>query len=78
MEEHAIPYQSLELDDLPGNRGNEIRAMLGRKTRRTSVPSIFIGGQYIGGCNDGPGLLPLAESGQLKLYLDKSRIQTLP
>jgi glutaredoxin 3 len=78
LEENAIPYQSLELDDLPGNRGNEIRAMLGRKTRRTSVPSIFIGGQYIGGCNDGPGLLPLAESGQLKLYLDKSRIQTLP
>jgi glutaredoxin 3 len=77
LEENAISYESLELDELPGNRGNEIRAMLGRKTRRTSVPSIFIGGQYIGGCNDGPGLLPLAESGQLKVYLDKATIQTL-
>jgi len=74
FEENQIPYQSLELDELPGNRGNEIRAMLGRKTRRTSVPSIFIGGKYIGGCNDGPGLLPLAESGELKILLNDVNI----
>lgn len=60
LEARAIPYAAIELDLLPGNEGNEIRAELGRLTRRTSVPSIFIGGDYIGGCNDGPGLLPLA------------------
>lgn len=59
LEEERIPYEAIELDLLPGNEGNEIRAELGRKTGRTSVPSIFIGGDYIGGCNDGPGLLPL-------------------
>ena len=62
LEEQSIPYVSIELDLLPENQGNEIRAELGRITRRTSVPSIFIGGEYIGGCNDGnPGLLPLAK-----------------
>jgi glutaredoxin len=45
LEERSIPYKAIELDLLPGNEGNEIRAELGRMTRRTSVPSIFIGGE---------------------------------
>lgn len=61
LHDASIPYVAMELDMLPGNQGNEIRAELGKITRRTSVPSIFIGAEYIGGCNDGnPGLLPLA------------------
>lgn len=61
LEEQSIDYTAMELDLLPDNQGNEIRAQLGKLTKRTSVPSIFIGGEYIGGCNDGsPGLLPLA------------------
>jgi len=67
LEKEGIEYVALELDDLEGNRGNEIRAVLGKMTGRTSVPSIFIKGEPIGGFNDGnPGLVPLAESGQLK------------
>jgi glutaredoxin 3 len=69
MDENNFSYAVMELDELEGNSGNEIRAVLGRKTKRTSVPSIFIKGQYIGGCNDGPGLLPLAESGELQKML---------
>jgi glutaredoxin 3 len=71
LEEKGISYQAMELDDLPGNQGNEIRAVLGKKTKRTSVPSIFVRGTYIGGCNDGPGLLPLAESGELEKMLQQ-------
>jgi glutaredoxin 3 len=74
LEEGGIPYQSLELDELVGNAGNEIRSILGRKTGRTSVPAIFIGGEYIGGCNDGPGLLPLAKSGELDELLKAAGI----
>ena len=52
LEEMSIPYVSIELDLLPGNEGNEIRAELGRMTRRTSVPSIFIGGEwFLGECD---------------------------
>ena len=69
MDENNLSYAVMELDELEGNSGNEIRAVLGRKTKRTSVPSIFIKGQYIGGCNDGPGLLPLAQSGELQKML---------
>jgi glutaredoxin 3 len=69
LKEQGIQYQSMELDELDGNEGNEIRAVLGKKTRRTSVPSIFIGGKSIGGCNDGPGLVPLSESGELDKLL---------
>eukprot|EP00797_Seminavis_robusta_P015134 Sro227_g092370.1 Glutaredoxin 1 (148) ;mRNA; r:66014-66457 len=72
LDEKGIAYQAIELDELDGNEGNEIRAVLGKKTKRTSVPSIFVRGEYIGGCNDGPGLLPLGESGQLDTLLQKS------
>ena len=72
LDEKGIAYSVMELDELDGNEGNEIRAVLGKKTRRTSVPSIFVGGTYIGGCNDGPGLLPLGESGELDKLLQRS------
>jgi glutaredoxin 3 len=72
LEERNISYTAMELDELEGTAGNEIRAVLGKRTKRTSVPSIFIGGQYIGGCNDGnPGLVPLVESGELQNMLKK-------
>jgi len=71
LDENDIPYEAMELDQLPENRGNEIRAVLGRITKRTSMPSIFVKQQFIGGCNDGPGLLPLAESGELDRLLEK-------
>jgi glutaredoxin 3 len=74
--QEGIEYRSLELDELEGNAGNEIRSILGKKTGRTSVPSIFIGGKYIGGCNDGPGLLPLAKSGELTQLLKAAGVST--
>ena len=69
LDEKGVQYKSLELDELEGNTGNEIRAVLGRRVKRTSVPCIFIGGECIGGCNDGPGLLPLSETGELDKML---------
>jgi len=71
LEGEGIEYSAVELDELEGNEGNEIRATLGRMTQRTSVPSIFINGKYIGGCNDGPGILPLASSGELSKLLNE-------
>jgi glutaredoxin 3 len=66
LDERGIDYATIELDELPGNRGNEIRAELGRLVQRTSVPAIFVKGKFIGGCNDGsPGLLLLLASGRM-------------
>ena len=70
FDQNEIEYIALELDELDGNMGNEVRAVLGKMTRRTSVPSIFLKGKSIGGLNDGtPGLIPLAESGDLNKLL---------
>ena len=51
-------------------------AVLGRHLKKTSVPMIFIGGQYVGGYSDGPdgdenapGLVPLAFDGRLRAML---------
>ncbi len=72
LDEKEIKYNVMELDELEGNKGNEIRATLGRLTKRTSVPSIFIRGEAIGGLNDGyPGLMPLDRSGKLETMLNE-------
>lgn len=63
LDGEGIRYQALELDEDPN--GNAIRAELGRLVQRTSMPSIFVRGTFVGGCNDGPGLLPLLERGEL-------------
>lgn len=69
LEDQGIAYTALELDE--DEQGNAVRAVLGRKTRRTSMPAIFINGEFIGGCNDGPGLLTLAETGELDKMLGR-------
>jgi glutaredoxin 3 len=69
LQEKGISYAVMELDELED--GNQIRAVLGRMTGRTSVPAIFVHGKFIGGCNDGPGLLPVAASGELDRMLQE-------
>lgn len=69
----GVNSKVVELDK-PWSEGNPIRAALGRRVGRTSVPFIFICGNYIGGCEDGPtpecpGLVPLALQGKLRPML---------
>ncbi|OEU23133.1 hypothetical protein FRACYDRAFT_178883 [Fragilariopsis cylindrus CCMP1102] len=67
----------VRLDD-PWTEGNPIRAVLGRSIGRSSVPFIFINGQYIGGYdggiendnNDASGMLNLAFQGKLRDMLN--------
>lgn len=51
--------------------GKAIRAEMADVIGRTSVPAIFIGGDFIGGCNDGPkgGIVKLNGSGELDAML---------
>mmetsp|Transcript_31629 Transcript_31629/g.82685 ORF Transcript_31629/g.82685 Transcript_31629/m.82685 type:complete len:184 (+) Transcript_31629:46-597(+) len=69
LEETGATPKIVRLDD-PWSEGNPKRAALGRLTGKSSVPSIWIGGSYVGGCDDGPsdeapGLVPLAFRGKL-------------
>jgi len=56
-------YMILQIDEM--DNGKAIRYELSQKTGRTSVPQIWIGGQFVGGCNDGPGLFTLEKEGKL-------------
>lgn len=44
-------FKFVELDKMED--GNAIRYELSQDTGRTSVPQIWIGGEFVGGCNDG-------------------------
>jgi len=52
LDEKGATYTVLELD--VEDDGKAIRAEMGDFVGRTSVPAIWIEGQFIGGCNDGP------------------------
>lgn len=74
IEETGVTPKVVRLDN-PWAEGNPKRAALGRLTGKSSVPSIWIGGKYIGGCDDGPsddapGLVPLAFRGTLRQRLE--------
>jgi len=51
--------------------GKAIRAEMADVLGRTSVPAIWIGGEFIGGCNDGPkgGIVKMNDSGVLDSML---------
>ena len=52
------------------------RAELADKTGRTSMPAVFAGGEFVGGCNDGGlgGVVPLEQRGQLRPLLQKAGV----
>lgn len=75
LAQEGAAFTALELDTMP--EGPAIRARLGKLTGRTSMPAIWVGGEYIGGCNDGPaggpqGIASLARSGELVPMLVKA------
>ena len=65
LDSKSAKYRVVELDQ--DADGKAIRAVMGETLGRTSVPAIWIDGQFVGGCNDGPmgGLLKLDEAGKL-------------
>ena len=76
LDERGVPWSALELDE--DDDGDALRAMLGRRTGRTSVPAIFVGGRFIGGCNDGPGLMPLITRGEFEPMLLEAGVELDP
>jgi len=62
-------YTVVEIDEVED--GKAIRAEMAGLIGRTSVPAIWIGSEFIGGCNDGPkgGIVKLDESGELDKML---------
>jgi glutaredoxin 3 len=73
----SCPYCSQAVDAIKAEgievtvveRTPEMKAALLAKTGKASVPSAWVKGTYIGGCNDGPedwmGVVPMVRSGKL-------------
>ena len=72
LKEREIRFHVIEIDqiDIGGAIRQEYIQRVGGQ--RTSLPAIWINGEFIGGCNDGsPGLVPLIEIGRLDAMLQK-------
>jgi len=65
-----VSYTVIEVDEVVD--GKAIRAEMAELFGRTSVPAIWIGGRFVGGCNDGPmgGIMKLEEKGELDVLLE--------
>mmetsp|Transcript_4095 Transcript_4095/g.5471 ORF Transcript_4095/g.5471 Transcript_4095/m.5471 type:complete len:102 (+) Transcript_4095:1-306(+) len=63
LDDLGAKYKAIETDQ--DSNGAAYKDQLKKKTGKTSVPQIFISGEFIGGCNDGPGIVPLHASGKL-------------
>jgi len=72
LDAKGVSYKVVECDEVEG--GAAIRAMLGRRTGRTSMPSVWVGGEFVGGCNDGGlgGVITLDDKGTLNPMLKKA------
>jgi len=70
LDKKGAPYKVVELNS--ESDGAAIRAEMSDLVGRTSVPAIWIGGNFVGGCNDGPmgGIVKLDESGELDAILN--------
>jgi len=69
-----IPFRSIDLDSVeyqPGNRGGRIRAALGARTAMTTIPQLFVGGEFVGGCTE---TLDAWRTGRLQSLLDTSGV----
>ena len=55
FERLRIPFRSVDLDSVeyqPDDRGGRIRAALAARTAVTTIPQLFVGGEFVGGCTD--------------------------
>jgi len=51
----GIPYRSVDLDSAKyqkDDRGGQIRAELRRRTNVRTIPQVFVGGTFVGGCTE--------------------------
>jgi cysteine synthase A len=51
----GIPYRSVDLDSTAyqrDDRGGQIRAVLYQRTGSRTIPQVFVGGEYLGGCTE--------------------------
>jgi cysteine synthase A len=70
----GIPYRSVDLDSTAyqrDDRGGQIRAVLTSRTGSKTIPQVFVGGEYIGGCTE---TLDMFKDGRLQTLLSANGV----
>jgi cysteine synthase A len=70
----GIPYRSVDLDSTAyqrEDRGGQIRAVLRARTGSATIPQVFVGGEYVGGCTD---TMAAFKDGRLQSALARSGV----
>ena len=71
---YRIPYRSVDLDSVAyqeNDQGGKILAALNDRTAFGTIPQIFIGGEFMGGCTD---TFDAFREGQVQELLDKNQV----
>ena len=71
----AIPYRSIDLDSTAyqrDDRGGQIRAVLRERTGSKTIPQVFVGGEFIGGCSE---TMDAFKSGKLRQMLERNQVR---
>jgi cysteine synthase A len=74
FDKYKITYRSVDVDSTTyqeNNRGGKIRDVLRTKTGWTTLPQIFIGGEFVGGAVD---ILEECKTGRLQQRLIKHAV----
>ena len=74
LAKYEIPYRSVDLDSVQyqaDNRGGKVRAALNEQTGIATIPQIFVGGVFIGGCTE---TLDACREGRLQQLLEESAV----
>ena len=75
---YGIAYTSIDLDSVayqPGDRGIKMFEVIKRRTGSISLPQIFIGGNFAGGCTD---VFESLKSGRLRTRLQQHGVSVDP
>jgi len=70
----GVDYRSIDLDSVAfqeNDRGGKIRAVLAARTGATTIPQVFIGGRYVGGCTE---LFDGIRDGSVQVMLDANGV----
>ncbi|MGH8238335.1 MAG: glutaredoxin domain-containing protein [Steroidobacteraceae bacterium] len=73
-----IPYRCVDLDAVEyrkDDRGGQIRKVLSRRTGSGTIPQIFVGKRYIGGCTE---TFDAFNDGRLQTLLDEHATSVKP
>jgi cysteine synthase A len=71
---YKIPYRSVDIDSVqyaPDEMGAKIRAAVSARTSFSTIPQIFVGGEFIGGATD---VLKAWDEGRLQALLEKNKV----